>query len=931
MSAMEGGAAGSKDEPGTVVAINEGSASDDNKSVLKQPSAVALQAAVASQGSALTLIRERKLIGEGHGIPPRVPSPVKGLGVDDNATEDGSEDGDEGDEPDLDPLEPVRGEVRCVPSLFPHKVPGIYFDYPELLRELGIVRDEQGAGADFYVEELGNRKIFYKCNWERNCIKNAFTRAGFRRKISGVQWNCAWSKHLSTEGFENLNRFQKVNHFPGSWCIGRKDRLMRCIGRAKRAAGKMPNVPQNAFDIVPGGWILPTEYDSFMRNVSQERNPVYILKPSASACGRGIRLIHKNNMNTVPTEKPCIVQEYLKDPYLINGKKFDLRIYVLVTSFDPLRAYVFQEGLCRFSTHNYSMKKLNSRFAHLTNYSVNKKSKHFVAPTSDNNSDMEGSKWSLTALWRYLMQAEGKGTVKRCQNEVKRLITKTLIAAEGEIAPLVHRHLKSPGCCYELFGFDVFLDKALRPWLIEVNISPSLMGSSPLDQKIKGTLMADVFHLIGNVPYDDKAIKSDNLKERLMRRAGTYRSKTTSKRSNQDLWRVNPTHPGTVNFHDLSDEDWELIFDAEDEYSRKGHFTRLFPSEENIDLLNYFQSPRFNNCMMMAWLLYGRPSYVKNAHILAEADDEEKVFDSLVKVADRANRGGKGGGPRVGKSRARPQFDLRVGGGGGGGANTGAGGRRGSNLAEAETAHPIVLVPGYNCAAARCALPSLEADVSSTWLIPLGSRSDEQIKNESEALKECVSGPAAEDVEEEGSMASGISNTSGGSSGGGSNAENNKDVKNVAGGRGGEKKVAKGAGGGGEGGRRSSNSGSGFAVPERRQSVSARSSVRRREGMGGGGGGGRRIPRKSRGTKEHKLKDNPAKEGQDYEDIFAEAKRLIADQLADIGAGGVGIQKRGPKVSVPANLVGLETTLFAAQKAFNFEQALAKQKGAGRG
>jgi len=113
------------------------------------------------------------------------------------------------------------------------------------------------------------------------------------------------------------------------------------------------------------------------------------------------------------------------------------------------------------------MKKLNSRFAHLTNYSVNKKSKHFVAPTSDNNSDMEGSKWSLTALWRYLMQAEGKGTVKKCQNEVKRLITKTLIAAEGEIAPLVHRHLKSPGCCYELFGFDVFLDKALRPWLIE--------------------------------------------------------------------------------------------------------------------------------------------------------------------------------------------------------------------------------------------------------------------------------------------------------------------------------------------------------------------------------------------------------------------------------------------------------------------------------
>ena len=40
---------------------------------------------------------------------------------------------------------------------------------------MGITRDKQGAGADFYVEELGNRKIFYKCNWERNCIGEGST------------------------------------------------------------------------------------------------------------------------------------------------------------------------------------------------------------------------------------------------------------------------------------------------------------------------------------------------------------------------------------------------------------------------------------------------------------------------------------------------------------------------------------------------------------------------------------------------------------------------------------------------------------------------------------------------------------------------------------------------------------------------------------
>lgn len=70
-------------------------------------------------------------------------------------------------------------------------------------------------------------------------------------------------------------------------------------------------------------------------------------------------------------------QRYIQNPMLIDGRKFDLRLYVLVTSMEPLRVYLFEEGLVRLSTKKYTLKNLRSRFTHLTNYSINKKSGSF--------------------------------------------------------------------------------------------------------------------------------------------------------------------------------------------------------------------------------------------------------------------------------------------------------------------------------------------------------------------------------------------------------------------------------------------------------------------------------------------------------------------------------------------------------------------------
>lgn len=76
-----------------------------------------------------------------------------------------------------------------------------------------------------------------------------------------------------------------------------------------------------------------------------------------------------------------MAQRYLHKPYLIDDLKFDLRIYILLVGVDPLRIYMFKDGLARFATEIYSPpipSNLDNLFMHLTNYAINKNSENFV-------------------------------------------------------------------------------------------------------------------------------------------------------------------------------------------------------------------------------------------------------------------------------------------------------------------------------------------------------------------------------------------------------------------------------------------------------------------------------------------------------------------------------------------------------------------------
>jgi tubulin polyglutamylase TTLL4 len=314
-----------------------------------------------------------------------------------------------------------------------------------------------------------------------------------------------------------MNRFQKINHFPGAWSIGSKANLWRNVQKQRRKHGK-------EFELCPPTYVFPEDYKRFCNDREMNNyKDMYILKPTAASCGRGIKVIGKKD--TVNKRNGYLVSKYLSKPHLLRGFKYDLRIYIVVTSFDPLKAYIYQDGLVRLATQQYTTSKnsLKKRFIHLTNYSVNKKGENYVknnaskneAPNEDTKDEEKEevveSKWSLKQLKEeYKKMGISYSDIYA---KIKDLCVKTLMAVEPAIVQAT-RSSKYKNQCFEIYGFDILIDQSLKPWLLEVNVAPSLSSSSHFDKIVKSMLLCDTMHLIGYQIFDRKKIGEERKREK---------------------------------------------------------------------------------------------------------------------------------------------------------------------------------------------------------------------------------------------------------------------------------------------------------------------------------------------------------------------------------------------------------------------------------
>lgn len=332
---------------------------------------------------------------------------------------------------------------------------------------------------------------------------------------------------------------QKINHFPQSYELTRKDRLCYNVVQMQDKFGK------DEFNIIPDTYILPDEFADFYSHfhklkAKEVQNNQWIIKPQNSSQGKGIYII--DDISEVPIDEQCIVSKYITNPLLINGLKFDLRVYVLITSFDPWRIYVYDEGLARFASEPYQSPSpdaksgpgesvgKNNKFAHLTNYSINKKNDKYVQNANADQDDT-GHKWSLAAFNKHLETVLGVDT-HLMWAKIYDVIIKSLLSVDSVVFQNLKK-LPNRNNCFELLGYDILIDSELKPWLMEVNLSPSLATDSPLDVKIKSNLLVDTFNLVGIRKFDRRRDSLTKMKNRVknIMRAKSYQSRQPNPQS----------------------------------------------------------------------------------------------------------------------------------------------------------------------------------------------------------------------------------------------------------------------------------------------------------------------------------------------------------------------------------------------------------------
>lgn len=283
-------------------------------------------------------------------------------------------------------------------------------------------------------------------------VVTVLKRLGYHRVSLEDNWNLLWAHDYPfinmPQRMKNLNKNQIVNHFPGCGFLTNKVDLSTSV-----------------LPFLPRAFRLPSQRDEFLDYIEHHPHTLFVEKHNEH---RHIAIRAPEEINLYSNNS--FIQEFIQNPFLVDGYKFDIGVYVVITSIDPLRLYVYSgDVLFRYCPVEYY--PFNA--SNIDKYVVGDD----YLPT-----------WQIPSLVKFYNTLGGSmrgafDAYVRNQNldpsiiwqQVDDIIRSTVLAKEQDIARILRSYKMRN--FFDLIRFDLIIDDKLKVHLMEANMSPNLSSA----------------------------------------------------------------------------------------------------------------------------------------------------------------------------------------------------------------------------------------------------------------------------------------------------------------------------------------------------------------------------------------------------------------------------------------------------------------------
>lgn len=317
------------------------------------------------------------------------------------------------------------------------------------------------------------------------------------------------SQQIRFERQKTSCNLQFVNHFEYHTELSNKSKIYTniCNYSINNKAVLNSIVPQTfVIEFKNNDYLAQVQkFKVFMINIASKNLPnthfagknIWIIKPAGCNRGQGINVFNdpdtldrhiKDILSTKSPGSPTvyIIQKYIERPLLIQSRKFDIRVWVLITNTE--NCFFFPQGYLRTSSEKFTLDSLDSKFVHLTNNAIQKNGTGY-------GKFEEGNQLSFKYFQDYLQANHGNTRLSSIVSIMKNQIVTSLMAVKGKL------NVKGRQGCFEIFGYDFIIDAGFKPWLIEANTNPCLELSSPLLEQIIPRMLEEALELTIDIAF----------------------------------------------------------------------------------------------------------------------------------------------------------------------------------------------------------------------------------------------------------------------------------------------------------------------------------------------------------------------------------------------------------------------------------------------